>query len=247
MIYRLFLAGVLLLSISQVSADWLDSLRKGIESFGGSKDSESTASVLSNDEIITGLKQALEKGADYAVSSLGRADGFFRNQAVKIPMPEKLQTVEKTLRKLGQDRYADEFVETMNRAAEQAVPLTLDIVKQSIAAMSIEDARGILKGPDDAATSYLRKTGGAQMEEKIHPVVVRATDRVGLTRQYKNLFDKLGFMSSIMDPEDYDIDRYITGKTVDGLFTMIAVEEKKIREDPVARTTDLLKKVFSDN
>ena len=234
------------LSGTSVQAGWQDFLKEQVESFSGNeKGSDALQSALTNDEVIAGLKQALEKGADYAVNNLGKADGFLANSDVKIPMPDKLQTVEKTLRQLGQDKYADEFVVTMNRAAEQAVPLTLDILKKGVANMSIDDARGILNGPDDAATSYLRKVGAEDMTQKILPIVSQATARTGATRQYKQLFDKLGFLGSVMDPADYDIDQYVTGKTVDGLFHMIAVEEKKIRENPVERTTDLLKKVFA--
>jgi hypothetical protein len=226
-------------------AGWGDFLKQQLDAFGGDDASDSAAaSVLTNDEVIAGLKQALEKGTEYAVNYLGKEDGFFGHPSVKIPMPEKLATVEKTLRKLGQDKYADEFVLTMNRAAEEAVPLTLDILKKGVTSMTIDDAKGILNGPDDAATQYLQKVGGEQMRQRIAPIVSEATDRTGVTRQYKQLFDKLGFLNQVIDPDDYDIDKYVTGKTMDGLFFMIAEEEKKIRENPVERTTDLLKKVF---
>jgi len=236
----------LLISVSfSAHAGWGDYLKKQLDKWGGDDaSSKAVSSVLSNDEVIGGLKQALEKGADYAVKYLGKKDGFLANPRVKIPMPEKLELVEKTLRKLGQDKYADEFVLTMNRAAEQAVPLTLNILKQAITGMSIADANGILKGSDNAATMYLRKVGGDQMTQKIAPIVAQATSSTGVTKQYKKLFDKMGFMSKVMDPNDYDIDKYITGKTVDGLFVMIAAEEKKIRQNPIERTTELLKKVF---
>ena len=238
---------ILLLLVSfTAQAGWQDFLNKQLESLGGdSTGSSAVQSVLTNDEVIAGLKQALEKGTEYAVDHLGKTDGFFANQAVKIPMPEKLEIVEKTLRSLGQDKYADEFVRTMNRAAEEAVPLTLDVLKKGVTNMTIEDAKGILNGPDDAATQYLRKVGGSQMEQRIAPIVAEATSRTGVTQQYKQLFDKLGFLNQVMDPDDYDIDKYVTGKTMDGLFYMIAEEEQKIRENPVERTTDLLKKVFA--
>jgi len=238
------LATIFIFSVS-AQAGWQDFLKEQLDTFSGDeKGSDTLASVLSNDEVVAGLKQALEKGSEYAVQHLGKADGFLGNSAVKIPMPEQLQMVEETLRKLGQDKYADEFVTTMNRAAEQAVPLTLDILKKGVANMSFDDARGILKGPDDAATSYLRQVGSEEMTRKIRPIVTDMTARTGVTSQYKQLFDKLGFLSSVMDPDDYDIDKYVTDKTVDGLFHMISVEEKKIRANPVERTTDLLKKVF---
>jgi hypothetical protein len=243
--YKLTLVLLLTLSTS-CYAGWQDFLKEQLAAFSGDEgSSDKLAAVLSNDEVIAGLKQALEKGTEYAVEYLGKTDGFFANQAVKIPMPEKLQMVEDTLRKLGQDRYADEFVLTMNRAAEAAVPLTLDILKQSVTGMTIQDAKGILNGPDDAATSYLRKVGGEQMRSKIAPIVSEATARTGVTKQYKNLFSQMGFLNQVLDPDDYDIDKYITQKTLDGLFIMIAEQEQKIRENPVERTTDLLKKVFA--
>ena len=226
-------------------AAWDDFLKQQLDTFsGGGADQQAVTTALTNDEMIAGLKQALEKGAEYAVDYLGKTDGFFANQSVKIPMPEQLKTVEKTLRSLGQDQYADEFVLTMNRAAEEAVPLTLDILKKGVASMTIEDAKSILQGPDDAATQYLKKVGGDEMRQRISPIVSEATARTGVTRQYKQLFEKMGFLNQVLDPDDYDIDKYVTGKTMDGLFFMIAEEEKKIRENPVERTTDLLKKVF---
>ena len=244
------LVGILLISSCFAviaHAGWQDFINQQLDSFSGdSTTGSSVKSVLSNDEVIAGLRQALEKGSEYAVDQLGKTDGFFANQAVKIPMPEKLSMVESTLRSMGQDKYADEFVLTMNRAAEEAVPLTLDILKKAVAGMSINDAKGILNGPDDAATQYLKKVGGAEMQQRIAPIVSDATSRTGVTKQYKQLFDKLGFLNQVMDPADYDVDKYVTGKTMDGLFLMIAEEEKKIRENPVERTTDLLKKVFAN-
>ena len=204
------------------------------------------SSALSNEDMIGGLKQALEKGVGYAVDNLGQVDGFMGNPKVKIPMPDKLEKLEKLLRKLGQDEYADQFVETMNRAAEKAVPLTRDVLVKGVQDLTVEDAKNIVSGPDDAATSYLRKTGGEQLRTAIAPMVKKATDEVGVTRQYKNLFSNLGFMGSFMNPEDYDIDKYITDETMNGLFTMIAEQEKMIRENPVERTTDLLKRVFAN-
>ena len=128
--------------------------------------------------------------------------------------------------------------------AEDLRRYQLHMVEHGVTSMTIEDAKGILNGPDDAATTYLRKVGGEQMRQRIAPIVSEATDRTGVTRQYKQLFDKMGFLNQVLDPDDYDIDKYVTGKTMDGLFFMIAEEEKKIRENPVERTTDLLKKVF---
>jgi hypothetical protein len=242
------------LMVMPVAAGWQDFLKQQVDSVtSGAKNAKTdgalttmTGSMLSQGEIAAGLKQALEKGVDYAAENLGTTDGFLKNEKVKIPMPENLRRVEQVLRQLGQDKYADEFVVTMNRAAEEAVPLTTDILKKGVRELTIEDAKKILNGPDDAATSYLRKVGGEQLRGRISPVVQSATARTGVTSQYKNLFNKLGFMSGFMNPEDYDIDRYVTDKTMDGLFQMLAEQEKLIRENPVERTTDLLKKVFAN-
>ena len=226
-----------------VHADWRDFLKD----LTGEKSKPTTSfalSALSDSDVVAGLKEALEKGTQSAVSLLGRKDGFLSNPQVKIPMPESLQSVEKGLRKVGQDKYADQFVETMNRAAEQAVPEAVSIFSDSIKQMSIEDAKKILQGPDDAATQYFRKTSESALRERFQPIVDKSTDSVGVTASYKKLTGKLGMMSKFIDTNKLDLNSYVTDKALDGLFTMIAVEEKKIRENPVARTTDLLKKVF---
>ena len=209
--------------------------------------SEAVSSALSNEDIVAGLKQALTKGASYAVDHLGKADGFLKNTAVKIPMPDKLSKVESILRKAGKEKYADEFVTTMNRAAESAVPLTRDIIKQGVADMSITDAKTILTGPDDAATQYLKKSGSDKLKSKILPIVKQATSKAGVTKVYKTMYGKLGFAGKYIDLEDYNVDNYVTNKTMQGLFLMIAEEEKKIRDNPAERTTDILRNVFGSN
>ena len=208
----------------------------------GSKD---ISKRLSNSDVISGLKEALVKGSQSAVNLLGKENGFLNHPQLKIPMPEKLQTVESGLRKLGQDKIADQFIASMNRAAEQATPKAMAIFKNTIKSMSIEDAHGILKGPDNAATEYLKDKGGHQLQQQFLPIVQQATDSVGVTEKYKALIDNLGMMGKFIDVESLDIDKYVTEKAVDGLFTVVAKEEKLIRENPAARTTDLLKKVFS--
>ncbi|MGB5398542.1 MAG: DUF4197 domain-containing protein [Gammaproteobacteria bacterium] len=183
---------------------------------------DTVKNALSNEDIVAGLKEALNKGAGYAVNNLGKADGFLKNNDVKIPMPDKLEKVESLLRKAGQDKYADEFVTTMNRAAESAVPLTLSVVKEGIANMSIDDAKNILHGPDDAATQYLKKVGSDKLNAQISPIVQDATAKAGVTSMYKNMYGKLGFAGKYLNLEDYNVDSYVTQKTMDGLFTMIA-------------------------
>lgn len=204
-------------------------------------------SNLSKADVVSGLKEALVKGSQSAVSTLGKENGFFAHPTLRIPMPEKLQTVEAALRKLKQDKIADEFVLSMNRAAENAVPKAMSIFSSAIKTMSIEDAYGILQGPDNAATEYLKKSSGSQLHQQFLPIVKQATNNVGVTENYKALIDNLGMMSKLIDVESLDLDKYVTDKAVSGLFNLVANEEKLIRADPTARTTDLLKKVFSSN
>ncbi len=235
---------ILCFGVSNAYAGWGDLLDYFSDD---SEITKSATSVLTNSEVVDGLKEALSKGTESAIARLGKQDGFFANKKVKIPMPDSLQTVEDGLRKIGQDKYADEFVLTMNRAAEQAVPEAAEIFGSAIRRMSIEDAKGILNGPDDAATKYFRRTSGEKLVNRFLPIVEKSTEKVGVTSNYKQMVDKLGFMSKFIDTDSLDVDRYITNKAIDGLFLMVAKEEKLIRENPAARTTELLKKVFSNN
>jgi len=238
---------VLALSIVSVHAGLLDVLGLGKPS------TNTPLSALSQDQMVGGLKDALGNGLQHAIATLGHAGGFLTNLDVKIPLPEKLQTVEKTLRALKQDKLADDFVATMNHAAEQAVPEAASVFSDSIKQMSITDAKNILAGTNNAATEYFRRTTQTNLYAKFLPIVKAATDKAGVTAAYKNMMNKAGVSSSVsgllgstglVKPEDMDIDAYVTHKAMDGLFTMVAAEEKKIRENPAARTTDLLKQVF---
>jgi hypothetical protein len=225
-------------------ADLMDALKKAVDSKASpAANPAATTPALSNTDMVAGLKEALAKGAQQAIAKLGKQDGFLKNSAVAIPMPESLKKVDKLLRKLGQDKLADQFVATMNHAAEQAVPEASVLFADAINQMSLEDAQAILKGPDDAATQYFRKTSGAKLMERFTPIVEKATNQAGVTNAYKELVKKAGPLAKASGTEA-DLDGYVANKTVDGLFTMIAAEEKLIRQDPVARSTDLLKKVF---
>ena len=202
------------------------------------------AGVPSDEEIVVALKEALNKGTRYAVDSLGRDGGFLDNAGVRIPMPKGLERVEKTLRMLHQDRLADDFITSMNRAAERAAPEAAAIFADAIRSMTLEDARAILSGPDDAATQYFREATGPALSAKMRPIVEEATSGVGVTASYKSMVTKAGGLGGLLSQESTDIDGYVTGKTLDGLFLMVAAEEKRIRENPLARSTDLLRKVF---
>lgn len=203
-----------------------------------------TPAALTPDEIAGGLKEALAKGVSNAVTQLGKDGGFLNNLAVRIPMPENLQKIEKALRAVGQGQMADEFVATINHAAEQAVPQAAEVFGNAIKAMTVDDARAILTGPKDSATQYFRKTSEAQLREKFLPIVKGATEKTGVTVAYKNLIGKAGPAATLLGKDAGDLDGYVTQKSLDGLFHMIAIEEVRIRENPVARTTALLQKVF---
>ncbi|MFA6546923.1 MAG: DUF4197 domain-containing protein [Limisphaerales bacterium] len=212
---------------------------------------------LTEDQTARALKEALAKGAESAVKQLGANGGFLTNLNVKIPMPAGLQKVEKTLRTLKQEALADEFVTTMNRAAEKAVPAAAAVFSDSIRQMTVADAKAILTGPDDAATQYFRRTSTNALQAQFLPIVKQATDAAGVTAAYKAMLAKAGPAAGLaqtfggafgrnlgLDASTLDVDSYVTGRAMDGLFKMVAAEEKRIRENPAARTTDLLRQVF---
>jgi len=199
---------------------------------------------LDADTVARGLKEALSEGATGAVKQLGRRDGYFSNRWVRIPVPQHLQRLDKTLRRLGQSRYADEFILSMNRAAEAAAPHAAELLASAIKAMTVRDAMDILNGPKDAATQYFRRHSEVTLKQRFRPIVSRATDQTGVTRSYKRMVAQAGAVQSWVDPGRYDLDDYVTGKALDGLYYMIAQEEARIRSDPVARTTELLRTVF---
>jgi hypothetical protein len=203
-----------------------------------------TVAAVTNDEIVFGLKDALSNGVTHAISELGRQGGYYNNPRVKIPMPGALQPVEKALRFLKQDDLVDDFVVAMNRAAEQAVVEGTLVFADSIRQMTIQDAKNILSGPKDAATQYFRRTSEEKLREKFLPIVKTSTEEMGVTAQYKKLMQKGGGLAALTGQKDFDIDKYVTEKALDGLFLMIADEEKRIRENPLARTTTILQKVF---
>ncbi len=209
--------------------------------------------ALSEEQIANGLKQALDLGVRKAVETLGRSDGFLGNADVRIPLPAGLKKVETALRGVGQDKLADDFVTSMNRAAEQAVPEAAAVLADSVKQMTLEDARKILTSTNTAATEYFRRTSQTNLEERLLPIVKEATTKTGVTAGYKQLLDQsglnrsglLGNLSrSFLGNDNLDLDAYVTRKTLDGLFVKIAEEEVKIRENPTARSTELLQQVF---
>ncbi|HXT40789.1 MAG TPA: DUF4197 domain-containing protein [Candidatus Angelobacter sp.] len=244
------LLAVLLLPGSGACADLSDLLGLG-ESKTSNSPPDAGIGALTQDQMVGGLKEALGKGVELAISTLGKTDGFLKDLNVKIPMPESLQKVEQTLRALRQDKLADEFVTTMNRAAEQAVPEAAAVLGDSVKQMSIADAESILTGTNNAATQYFRRTSETNLHARFLPIVRAATEKTGVTSSYKRMTDRAGggfggLGGSLLGKQAPDLDDYVTRKTLDGLFLKIAEQEKAIRENPLARTTDLLQKVFGE-
>lgn len=250
----LFASMILLTALGSRGADFLDQLGLGKKSADPASARSSGLPGLSQDQLVQGLKEALSKGVQSAIGNLGHDGGFLTNLNVKIPMPAKLRTVEKTLRTLKQDKLADEFITTMNHAAERAVPEAAGVFGDAIKQMSIADGKGILTGKNNAATEYFRRVTETNLFARFLPIVKTATDKVGVTSAYKQMMGQVsgsgslgGFFGGggdLLKAEDFDVDSYVTHQAMDGLFKMVSEEEKRIRENPIARTTDLLQKVF---
>jgi hypothetical protein len=198
---------------------------------------------ISNREAINALKSALGQGARAAVAQLGREDGFLGDARVRIPLPESLRRAEKNMRRFGMARYADELIVTLNRAAEAAVPEAKQLFIDALRQMSVQDAKGILTGGDTAGTEYFRRVTANELARRFLPIVRRATARVGLAQKY-NQYAARGVRVGLVDAEDANLDDYVTRKALDGLFFVVAEEERKIRKDPVGTASNLLKKVF---
>ncbi len=200
---------------------------------------------LTTEEVANGLKEALVKGISEGSASASKLNGYLGNPQIKIPFPPDVQKVEDKLRSIGLDKQVDQFIETLNRGAEEAAKEAKPIFVTAIRSMTIQDAWNILKGSDDAATQYLVRTTSDQLRGKFKPVISNALDKTNATKYYGdiiNTYNKVPFVEKV----DPDLENYATQKALDGLFFLIAKEEQKIREDPMARTTDLLKRVFKE-
>lgn len=198
---------------------------------------------ISNADAGAGVREALAKGAEFAVSSLGQSNGFLGNSKVKIPLPGYLQKAESGLRMFGMGKQADQLVETMNHAAENAVAEAMPILSDAIRRMTLQDAKAILTGGDDSVTQYFRQSSSEKLTTKFLPIVKSATSKLQLADQYNKFAGKAASVG-LIDKKDADIDSYVTQKAMDGLFLMIAEEERKLRSNPVAAGSALLKKVF---
>jgi hypothetical protein len=202
-----------------------------------------TVAALSNDKIISGLKEALKVSTGNAVASTGKPDGFLKNEAIKILLPEKLRTASRGMRMIGMGPKLDELVVGMNRAAEQATPLAKQIFLNALYKMTFADARGILSGADNAATDYFRRQSSDELKTAFKPIVHHTMEQVGVIKQYNQLTQN-AIAGPLLKAQGPDMDDYVLGKTLDGLFYTLAQEERKIRKDPAARTTALLREVF---
>lgn len=199
--------------------------------------------ALTNQDATSGLKAALEKGAVAAVDVLGKTDGFFGNGAVKIPLPDSLKKYEKLMHSVGMGKYADELVLTMNRAAEAAVPEAKKLFVDAIKKMSVQDAKGILTGGQTSGTEYFKRTTSDPLRAKFLPIVKKATAKVKLAEKY-NQYAQKGVQFGLVKKDQANLDDYVTQKALDGLFYMVAEEEKKIRQDPVKAGSEIISKVF---
>jgi hypothetical protein len=235
-------AAILLLIAGLLSAwAWaqspLDDLRKRAEEALGKK------SGPTDDRIAAGLKEALTVSTRKAVASTGRVDGFLKNAAIKILLPEKLRNVGKGMRLMGMGRQVDALEIGMNRAAEQAAPAAKQIFIDAVTKMTIADARQILSGGDTAATEYFKTTSTDQLTASFSPIVHQAMENVGVVKQYDQLMQN-PIAARVAGNQDFSLDKYVVGKTMDGLFYVMGQEERKIRKDPAAQTTALLREIF---
>jgi hypothetical protein len=237
-IFRLVLGVVLICSIHLAYAGSFNDLLKGAQETFGSKGD------LSNDEIIQGLKEALQVGTENAVKLVSKPDGYYQNPDIKIPLPESVQKVEKVLRATGFGEKVDSFELSMNRAAERAAPEAKSIFGDAITRMTFDDAKKILDGRDNEATLYFEDKTSDRLQEVFKPIVKDAMGEVGVTQSFQDLnarAESMPFGQSL----SFDLDQYVTDGALKGLFKMLADEEKRIRTEPAARVTDLLKKVFA--
>jgi hypothetical protein len=215
-------------------------INQAISDFGKT----STDNTPTSSEVAEGLKEALLKGASNGADKLSQVDGYFGNPEIKIPFPPDVKKVEDRLRKMGFNNEVDRFVATLNHGAEDAAKEAKPIFISAIQSMSIEDAWGILKGQQDAATQYLKRTTSDQLKGKFKPVIQNSLNKVSATKYYGDLVNTYNKIP-LVEKVNPDLDEYATDMAIQGLFTMIAKEEKNIRQDPIARTTDILKRVFA--
>ncbi len=231
---------ILFLTAFLYSCSSIQHLPVGIGDYG------TTSKELTISEVEQGLRAALEKGVREASDEVSQVGGYLNNPQIRIPFPPEVEKVETRLRSMGFDKLVDDFVATLNRGAEEAAAEAIPIFVSAIRQMTIQDAMNILRGSDDEATQYLKRTTSNQLSEKFLPVISSALNQTGATRYYGDIittYNKIPFIQKV----DPDLEAYATQKAIDGLFLKIAEEEQKIRQDPAARTTEILRRVFGFN
>ncbi len=247
---RIFVAIVSVFAVSSAglyAADYFgDALKKGLEQLpgtAGAPTGQSAGKGLDEGTIVSGLKEALSVGTKNAVGLVSQLNGYFGNQAIKILLPDKIQKAAELAGKVGYQKQVDAFILSMNRAAEKAAPKATSYFSDAIKGMSIEDARKILSGGNTAATEYFKSKTSSKLYDEFKPSVTESMNQVGVTHAYNAMMDKVPSVP-FAKPESVDLNHYVTTKSLDGLFYMVGQEEQKIRTNPVAQTTDLLKRVF---
>jgi hypothetical protein len=241
---RIVLTGFILLTVVPLAFAQTDWLKKSLDGLKTQGVQSVTTTKLSDTKISSGLKEALRVGLDNAVKLTSQAGGFFDNQAIKILIPEKIRAIEPVLKSIGLNKQLDEFVLSMNRAAESATPVAKDIFLNALMNMSIEDTQKVFTGGDTAATDYFKSKTKDKLVAAFQPMVQKTLDSYGISKQYNALVGKYKTIPFAKNLPSLDADQYVVNKTVDGLFYVLGQEEAKIRKDPAARVTDLLKEVF---
>jgi len=237
--YGLLAVALLLLTISPaLSQDVKGAIKGALGTAAG-------GSGAGAGDAAAGLKEALAVGTGNAVQTLSKSDGYFGDAAVKILLPQKLQTAAEVLKKAGYQKEVDDLILSMNRAAEQAAPKARPIFEDAVKKMTFEDAQKILNGGNTAATDYFKTKTTPQLTDAFKPVIADSMNQAGVTRSYKALTDRYTSLLPFGKMDSFDLDGYVTKKSLDGLFLKVGQEEAKIRTNPAARTTDLLKKVFA--
>lgn len=229
---------LVLVSATALAGSWKDMAQQVMQQAGAGQ-----GAALADSEIVQGLHEALAQGTKSAVLQLGRTNGFWASERFRIPLPNSITQADTLLRAGGYGPRLDELHLSFNRAAEKAVPVAADVFSQAVSKLTINDARNILNGPPDAATQYFRTTTGEALAIQFKPLVAGITSQAGLVKKYDKMMAKAGPFAALAGVK-MDVNQYVTQKALDGLFLRVADEEKAIRENPAARTSEMLKKVF---
>ncbi len=242
--YSLILFAAITLSLQSCAQSWnLKNIEKQVENTVNTATGHNS---LSNDDIIKGLKEALNVGTTNSTGRASALDGFYKNNLIKIPFPPEADQVRTTVENLGMKPQVDKFVMTLNRAAEEASKEAKPIFVNAITSITIQDGMSILKGSDDAATQYLKGKTQAQLNAAFSPIVKRAIEKVEVTKYWNPIITKYNKIPLVQHVNP-DLDKYVTDKALEGLFKLVAEEETKIRKDPAARVSEILRKVFGGN